>query len=243
MLLAALNARRPTADADLLARHLANDERTIATRVQEIAQITLSEDDGVAYLAETIRTQPIREEDLYAGVRVGMDCRVSTAEVKLKLDINVGDPITPEPQTMQLPSQRPNVPAVPVLGYPIETVLAEKACTAIALGEANTRVRDYADMYTLTGLYPLSSAVMRAAIDATARYRGVTLVPLSSVIGALPTARQATYHAYRQRLGIDGSHLPGAFRDVVNAVVALVDPIVDAHHISARWRPLSRHWQ
>ena len=40
------------------------------------------------------------------------------------------------------------MPPVRVLGYPIETVLAEKITTAIGLGPANTRVRDYADIYT-----------------------------------------------------------------------------------------------
>lgn len=165
MLLAALDARQPTADVDLLARHLANAERTVAGRVREIAQITLRDDDGVDYLQETTTEQAIREEDCYAGVRIGMDCRISTAEVKLKLDINFGDPVTAEPRTLLLPSQRIGHPAVPVLGYPIETVLAEKICTAIVLGEANTRVRDYADVHMLTGKHPLSRAAVRAALD------------------------------------------------------------------------------
>ena len=50
MLLATLDARRPTADADLLARYLAHDAHTVAARVRDIAQVTLSEDDGVDYL-------------------------------------------------------------------------------------------------------------------------------------------------------------------------------------------------
>jgi len=107
LLLAALDARRPTVDADLLARHLANDEHTVATRVREIAQIALGEEDGVDFLPETTRTQSIRDETLYAGVRLTMDCHISTAEVKLKLDINIGDPVTPGPQIISLPSQRP----------------------------------------------------------------------------------------------------------------------------------------
>lgn len=243
LLLAALDARRPTADADLLARHLANDEQLVAQRIQEIAQVQLSEDDGVEYLPGTLSAQAIREKDRYAGVRIGMDCRISTAEVKLKLDINFGDPITPAPQRLHLPSQRTSYPAVPILGYPIETVLAEKICTAIALGEANTRVRDYADIYTLTGKYPLASAAMRAALTATAGYRQVTLIPLSRVIGALPLTRQAAYHAFRRRLGADGAHLPEAFSEVVAAVAAFVDPIVDSQAEPLTWLPTTRHWR
>jgi hypothetical protein len=243
MLLAALGARRPTADADLLARRLANDARTVGTRVQEIAQTTLSVDDGVDYLVETIGVRSIREEDLYAGVRISMDCRISTAEVKLKLDINFGDPVTPEPRIVQLPSQRDSYPAVPVLGYPIETVLAEKVCTAIALGEANTRVRDYADLYTLTGNYPLSYGLMRAALHATAAYRRVTLVELSSVIGSLPAMRQSAYQAFRKRLGVADTHLPASFIEVVVAVVAFVDPLLNGQPENLMWLPTARHWR
>jgi len=70
-----------------------------------------------------------------------------------------------------------------VLGYPIETVLAEKLATAIMPGAANTRVRDYADIYTLTGRRDLLHGAVRAALDATARFRGVEIAPLSSVGG------------------------------------------------------------
>lgn len=242
LLLAALDARRPTADADLLARHLANDERTMMARVGEIAQIQLDDDDGVEFRPETMSTQSIRDEALYAGVRVTMDCRISTAHVKLKLDINIGDPVTPAPQTIHLPAQRPGHPAVSVLGYPIETVLAEKVCTAIALGEANTRVRDYADLYTLTGKHALTHAGMRTALLATAQYRQITLVPLSRVVGELGSIRQAAYDAFRTRLGPDGASLPRDFGEVVRTVAAFVDPVVDGVPRNLRWEPSSRAW-
>jgi hypothetical protein len=243
VLLAALDARRPTADADLLALHLSNDEEVVRARVAQICRVNLDDDDGVEYLAETITARSIRDHDLYTGIRISINCRLSTAAVKLKLDINFGDPITPEPQLIALPSQRPGTPAVTVLGYPIETVLAEKASTAVALGEANTRVRDYADLYTLTGRHTLTYAAMRAALDATTTHRSVTLVPVSHVIGALPTVRQSAYAAFKRRLGQDGTHLPADFSDVVSAVVAFVDPLATGHAIDKTWMPASRQWR
>lgn len=97
MLLAVLNARRPTADADLLARRLPNEAAAVIGCVREVSHTTLPEDDGVDFLVDTISAESIRDGDMYAGTRVAMVCRVSTAEVKLKLDINFGDPITPGP--------------------------------------------------------------------------------------------------------------------------------------------------
>ncbi|SDZ15231.1 Nucleotidyl transferase AbiEii toxin, Type IV TA system [Amycolatopsis xylanica] len=225
LLLSVFNARRPTADADLLAQRLANDEATIVARVREIAE-TRSADDGVEFLTGTTTAQSIRDDAVYSGVRISMNCLVSTASVKLKLDINVGDPVTPAPRLIELSSQRLDQPPVRLLGYPIETVLAEKISTAIALGEANTRVRDYADLYTLTiGHHPAEAAIC-AALQATAAHRAVDLRPLSSVIGELGTLRQGTYRAFRQRLGDDGVHLPTDFAEVLSAVVGYVDPLI-----------------
>jgi hypothetical protein len=66
MLLAAFDARRPTADADTLARNFSNDQATVVARVVEIANQRVSE-DGVDFRTETVTSRMIRDEDLYAG--------------------------------------------------------------------------------------------------------------------------------------------------------------------------------
>jgi hypothetical protein len=243
MLLAVLDARRPTADADLLARRLPNDESAVIACVREVAQTILPEDDGVEFLADMIYAESIRDGDMYAGTRVTMACRVSTAEVKLKLDINFGDPVTPGPQRIEFPSQRPGRAATVLFGYPLETVLAEKISTAVSLGEANTRVRDYADLYTLTGRHELSYAAVRAALDATSAYRDVRMVPLSEVVGELAAVRQDAYTAFRRRLGPDGAHLPAELQEVVLAITAFIDPLVTGEVGKGRWVPGVRRWE
>lgn len=242
LLLAVFDARRPTADGDLLARQLSNNQSVVIERVYAIAHLSLAEDDGVEFLTETITAQTIRDDADYAGVRIVMDCRVSTATIKLKLDINVGDPVVPGPQLVELPSQRPGMSAVRVLGYPIETVLAEKTSTAIALGEANTRVRDYADLHTLTGRHTIRYDTMRAALLATAAHRGVTLVSLSGVVGSLATTRQAAYEAFVRRLGPDDERRPANFSQVVDDVIRFVDPLIDNGTVPMIWTPASRAW-
>jgi hypothetical protein len=79
MLLAVFDARRPTADADLLARRLPNEAAAVLGCVREVAQTILPEDDGVVFLVDTISAESIRDGDIYAGTRVTMACRVSTA--------------------------------------------------------------------------------------------------------------------------------------------------------------------
>jgi hypothetical protein len=170
-----------------------------------------------------------------------MDSRIATAVVRFRLDVNFGDPVTPAPRMIELPSLRPDAAPVRVLGYPIETVLAEKLATAIMLGAANTRVRDYADVYTLTGRHDLTHDAVRAALNATARFRGVEIVSLSSVVDDLAELRELTYRAYRIALGVDGAELPADFGEVVDAARTFADPLARPN-AELRWHAANRRW-
>jgi hypothetical protein len=92
LLLAVLDARRATQDADLLALSIDNDRQAVAERIVQICQTELMEDDGVSFISDSLNSSIIREHDLYSGVRIEMDANIARARVKLKLDINVGDP-------------------------------------------------------------------------------------------------------------------------------------------------------
>jgi hypothetical protein len=242
MLLASFGTRRPTVDADALARNMESDEATVAQRVTEIASLEDS-DDGVEFLTGTVTTAVIRDDALYSGVRVTMGAQLATAQVKLRLDINFGDPVTPAPRLVELPALRPDVAPIRILGYPIETVLAEKLVTAIDLGRANTRVRDFADIYTLTGTQSVRCDAVRAAVEATAAFRSVTLAPLSQATEGLGTLRATTYVAYRKSLGSTVQGLPQQFVDAISAVVAFIDPVIDGLDGDATWEPSPRRWE
>ena len=242
LLLAALNARRPTVDADLLATHLSNDTDEVLARVVEIASTSMEPDDGVAYLTDTAKAQAIREGDLYSGVRVSMGAIVAAADVKLQLDINFGDPVTPAPSLITYPGLRDDVAPVQILGYPIATVLAEKLSTAIQLGAANTRIRDYADIWTLTGLHDLEAGELRAALENTAIHRKIALRPLSAAVGDLAEVRARTYETYRRRLGQDSASLPEKFPTLGDDVIAFADPLLLNESGALHWHAHPRGW-
>lgn len=241
MLLASFGTRRPTVDADALARNLASDQESVARRVVEIAAIEDPE-DGVAFLTETVTAAVIRDEARYPGVRITMVAQLASAHVKLRLDVSFGDPVTPSPRRIELPALRPGSPPIRVLGYPIETVLAEKLVTAIELGRANTRVRDFVDIHLLTGTQTLRCGSLRAAIVATADFRGARLIPLARATEGLGGMRNSTYVAYRNGLGAAGAHLPELFSEIVAAVAAFADPVLAGLDADAMWKPGERCW-
>lgn len=198
VLLAALDARRPTRDIDLAASSLRNTEEEMLAVVREIAAISL--DDGMAFDPARATAEIIREEDDYSGIRVTLGGTLSRATVRFHVDVNVGDPIWPEPQQVGLPRLLTGV--LQVRGYPLEMVLAEKIATAIARGTANTRWRDFVDLYVLAIRHPVSGATVRASLDRVAQYRKLTLEPLASVLEGYSEIAQARWVAWlrKQRL-------------------------------------------
>jgi Nucleotidyl transferase AbiEii toxin, Type IV TA system len=91
---------------------------------------------------------PIRQDDEYHGLRLAMNATLSRARLKLQLDVSFGDPVTPAPAPIEYPQYLTDE-TFTLYGYPIATVIAEKLSTAIALGDLNTRDRDYADLHQL----------------------------------------------------------------------------------------------
>lgn len=90
VLLAALDARRPTRDIDLAAQALENSVAHVLGPIREIAAIEI--DDGLVFHADHATAESIRDEDQYSGVRVTLGGTLSRATIRLHVDVNVGDP-------------------------------------------------------------------------------------------------------------------------------------------------------
>lgn len=237
MLLSAFGQRRPTRDIDLLANATSNDSAAIAALTREIAAVEV--DDGVVYDTGRMTTRIIREQDLYAAVRVAVPARVDRARHPLRIDVNVGDPVTPAPTVVSYPALRGE--PFRVLAYPIETVLAEKLVTIMARGDTTTRDRDFADVLLLAGHHDIDAASMSAAIAATAAFRQVELRPLSDTLRALGRDRQGDWQRFIARTGLQ-SVVPADYTEVIRQVTCFADPIVAGRVTSGRWDHLRAQW-
>lgn len=138
MLLAALDARRMTKDADLSAHGIVNDEESVAGIVAEIAATTLLESDGIIFYPASIATEVMREGAIYPGVRAKLHAAIGSARVVVSLDFSFGDP--GEVQEIRYPEILGGAGIV-LYAYPIERTLAEKIATMMERGKLNTRDR------------------------------------------------------------------------------------------------------
>ncbi|WP_434741043.1 nucleotidyl transferase AbiEii/AbiGii toxin family protein [Micromonospora sp. SH-82] len=221
VLLAAYAARRPTRDVDLQGRWISNDAEQVLGIVRRIAALDL--DDGLTLDAADAAAETIRDDDIYAGVRVSLSGQLAAARLSFHVDVNVGDPIWPEPQPIKLPRLLDG--EIAVTGYPLSMVYAEKLVTALQRGVANTRWRDFADVYLLSGRHDVDGDELAAAVQRVAEYREVTLAPLSQVLDGYATLGQRRWAAWRRKHRLD-DRLPQSLDEVLQRVFALADPVL-----------------
>jgi predicted nucleotidyltransferase component of viral defense system len=237
VLLAALEARRPTRDIDLAARALANSVSEALTVVRNVADIAL--DDGLEFDSAGATADVIREEDHYSGVRVSIAGQLSRASVRLHVDVNVGDPIWPEPQQVRLPRLLNG--ELLIRGYPLEMVLAEKIVTAVARGSANTRWRDFVDIYVLARRHSVRAATLRTSIGRVAQYRRLDLAPLRSVFAGYAELAQQRWLAWLRKNRLESS-TPTDFSAVLDLVQVFADPVIVAEIHDKVWDPVRCEW-
>jgi predicted nucleotidyltransferase component of viral defense system len=141
--------------------------------IQDILDSILSVpiDDGVDM--KLINIKEIRAEDEYAGFRLSMEALMDGARIPLKVDITTGDEITPKEVVYKFDLLLEDR-SIEILAYNIETVIAEKFETVIARGIANTRMRDFYDIYILLKVqgHNIDKDILSKATIATAEKRG-----------------------------------------------------------------------
>lgn len=164
--------RRPTRDLDLMGFVPPNPEH-LAAIFNEIAGISV-EEDGLVFDGARIIAERIREEDVYAGVRVKLPALLGSMRINLQIDIGVGDALVPEPKITEFPTLLGNDPPM-LRSYSPYLVVAEKYEAMVKLGEANSRMKDFFDLWILSAMFEFDEELLRQAIVHTFDRRGTSL--------------------------------------------------------------------
>ena len=160
---------RSTVDMDATIKAYPVTKESIESAFENILSVSI--DDGVDMIFKGI--EEIRAEDEYNGFRVSLEACMEKARIPLKVDITTGDEITPKEvgYTFDLLLEDRSID---ILAYNIETVIAEKLETIISRSIANTRLRDFYDIYILLKVqgHNIDKDLLTEAIIATSERRG-----------------------------------------------------------------------
>lgn len=232
---------RPTRDLDL-AGYWANDAESLAEAIREICSI-VHDEDGLAYSLATMTVEPIRVADQYHGFRIQLDVLLAGAKIPFQIDVGFGDAVVPEPVDVDYPTLLNGV-APNVRAYPREVVIAEKLHAMVIHGEANSRYKDFYDLFVLSTRYAFSGETLASAIQATFLRRHAPNLepwPMALTTAFYANARRSEqWMRYLQRTKL-GADVPADFAIIGERIQTFLDPPLRAatrrHAFAATWPP------
>ncbi|MFN0060933.1 MAG: nucleotidyl transferase AbiEii/AbiGii toxin family protein [Myxococcaceae bacterium] len=230
---------RPTKDLDLLGRTENTVENLVAI-VREVCAQSV-EPDGLAFDAETVAGALIREEAEHGGVRIKFEGHLGRARVSMQLDVGFGDAVVPAPQEVAIPTLL-DFPAPHLRAYRRETTIAEKLHAMVVLGTANGRMKDFYDIWLLSGSYAFERELLSRAVTATFKARNTLLETMPSAFTnefAGNTLAQRRWSTFIRKSRL--ADAPESFIDVVRAVRTFATPVLDSTQAGTAW-PAGGPW-
>lgn len=219
-------ASRPTKDIDLLARMDNGVEAVVAVMREVCGQAV--EPDGLVFEVGSVADEAIKEDADYSGVRVTFLVTLQNARVSMQIDMGFGDVVTPAAAMTEYPVLL-DFAAPQLLGYPRETVVAEKFESMTKLGLLNSRMKDFYDLWLLSRQFDFDGATLATAIRRTFANRktAVASAPtaLTPVFGS-DASKQTQWQAFLRKTKLDG--VPAALQAVIDELVPFLGPVAAA---------------
>jgi predicted nucleotidyltransferase component of viral defense system len=181
---------RATRDVDFLAFG-DNSEAGLQEVFRKLCSIPV-EDDGLTLIADSVQVEVIRDVTEYGGIRVRLFGDLAGARVPIQADIGFGDAVTPEAQEIEYPTLLGN-PAPYLRAYPRETVVAEKFQALVNLGTANSRMKDFYDLWVIAREFDFDGETLSGAIRNTFSRRRTPLLEQT------PSGLSAEFHEDAQK--------------------------------------------
>ncbi len=213
---------RVTKDIDMLARQLNNSLDNLETIFRNICSINV--EDAIKFDLTTLKVERIKEDADYEGVRVKLTAFLDKTKKVLQMDIGFGDIIVPKSIQMEYPSllemDKPIIQA-----YSIESVIAEKFQAMVYLAEANSRMKDFYDIYSLSKLYNFNGAILREAIESTFIHRDTITPKIPTVFTKdfeESAEKKQQWNAFKTRIDIK-SDLD--YEHAVKSIKVFLEPI------------------
>ncbi len=217
---------RPTKDIDLLGR-MDNAVATVVAVIREVCGAAV-ESDGLVFDVGSVVGEVIKEDADYSGVRTTFLVTLQNARVTIQIDMGFGDVVTPA----AVPTAYPvllDFAAPQLLGYPRETVVAEKFEALTKLGLLNSRMKDFYDLWVLSRQFDFDGATLAVAIQKTFANRKTAVrsrpTGLTSEFGG-DASKQAQWLGFLKKTKLEG--VPAALQTVIDELVPFLGPVAAA---------------
>lgn len=215
---------RVTRDIDLLGQYISNDINEILNVFREIFSITC--DDALMFDLNSLSVDSITEFKEYHGVNVNIIAYLDRTRIPVSIDVGFGDVVYPNRIQMDFPSLL-SMEEANVYAYSIYSAIAEKFEAIVSLGLANSRYKDYYDIYVLASEFDFSGEHLKEAIVETFSHRntGFNDMVIFEETFINDLLRERRWNAFIKK---KKAMINVTFKETMSIVVILLEPIVNS---------------
>lgn len=234
---------RATRDIDLLAKNMPNNVEDMKRVFENIFSIEC--DDALKFDQGTLDVRNISEFKEYHGVNDSIMAYLDKTRVPVSIDVGFGDVIYPGRVKMNFPVLLDmDVPEIYV--YSISSVVAEKFEAIVSLGDANSRYKDFYDIYILADRYDFDGTELKEAVKETFEHRGTGFDDIFAFKDDF-LASEIHQNRWKAFLKKKKALVNVELEDVVRLIKAMLLPVVDCivrgKEYSLTWDHKSRSWK
>lgn len=233
---------RATTDIDLLAQQMPNDAQEMKKVFASV--FSLECDDALRYDLDTLEAINITEFKEYHGVKVTIFAYLDKTRIPVSIDVGFGDVIYPDRVKMEFPTLL-DLEAPNVFVYSLISAIAEKFEAFVSLGLANSRYKDFYDIYVLATKYDIDGKLLQGAIVETFEHRETMLEDIVAFESDFvdDAIRQSRWNAFIKKkkamLKID---LQETLDVVQNLLIPIVDAIESKQEFQGEWKKDDLEW-
>ncbi len=234
---------RATRDIDLLARNIPNNTEDMKKVFATIFSIAC--DDALRFDPDTLEVKDITEFKEYQGVNVTIMAYLDRTKVPVSIDIGFGDVIYPARVKMDFPVLL-DMEVPEIYAYSISSIISEKFEAIVSLGDANSRYKDFYDIYILAYRYDFAGDELREAVRETFEHRGTGFDDIFAFTddfleSEIHQSRWKTFLKKKKALvNVELEQVVGVLKMLL---LPIVESIVRDVEYPSKWDHTSRSWK
>lgn len=227
---------RPTMDIDMLGK-IGNDPQVLESAFKEICGIEV-DGDGLVFDPKSVKSEQITKEADYVGTRILFQAKLENARIHMQIDIGFGDSTFPPPIEMEMPTIL-GQKAPYIIGYRMETSIAEKLHAMVELSDLNSRMKDFHDIWTLARQFDFDGPSLALAISNTFESRSKSVPQkIDAFSPEFAVLKQTQWQSFRKRFRTTTA--PEDFAQTVALIQRFLGPPVNAisngNSFSLKWK-------
>lgn len=159
---------RPTRDIDFLIKNLHGSLENIDQTMREICGISTGND---FIMLEVLGAETILVDKRYPGIKTSFMGRIENVRIPFSIDVGIDDVIVPEPVKRTIVTRLPDFESPEVFTYSLESMVAEKFDAILQRMAGTSRMKDFYDIYYVSGIFDFKGKILEKAMSSTLNHR------------------------------------------------------------------------